>query len=192
MCDSPAAIVSRLAFNPLAMSPVVLCGWSLRYSTMRPSTSSLCARAVARRLLARRAVARRVERWGTTGDVTGVESGDRGVGARATVRCVCIAEASCPSGGAARREREGDPAREPVARPCGSPSWPRAPRLGAVARRWLSLRGLKSWPAGSAQLLTVLPFRADSSRVTQSHASPRAHGESLETAGRPAVAGLLH
>lgn len=30
ICDSPAAIAPRLAFNPLAMAPVVLCGWSVR------------------------------------------------------------------------------------------------------------------------------------------------------------------
>jgi hypothetical protein len=47
---------------------------------------------MARRLLARRAVARRVERCGTTGNVTRVESGDRGVGAPSMVRCVSIAE----------------------------------------------------------------------------------------------------
>jgi len=41
MCDSSAATVARLAFNPLAMSPIVLRGCSLRNSTMRPSMSSL-------------------------------------------------------------------------------------------------------------------------------------------------------
>jgi hypothetical protein len=49
---------------------------------------------MARRLLARRAVARRVERCGTAAHVTGVGSGDRGVGAPSPVRCVCIAETS--------------------------------------------------------------------------------------------------
>jgi hypothetical protein len=58
---------------------------------MRPSTSSLRFRAVARRLLARRAVARRAERAGTAGNLMRVESGDCGVGAPSTVRCVCIA-----------------------------------------------------------------------------------------------------
>jgi hypothetical protein len=49
---------------------------------------------MARRLLARRAVARRVERCGTTANVTGVGSGDCGVVAPPSVRCVCIAETS--------------------------------------------------------------------------------------------------
>ena len=80
---------------------------------------------------------------------------------------------SRPSGGDARQERERDPAREPAARPRGSRSWPRAPRLGAVTLRLLSLRGLNAWPAGSARPSTVLPFRARCPwRVTQSHASP--------------------
>jgi hypothetical protein len=30
MCHRPAAMVTRLAFNPFAMSPVVLCGWPIR------------------------------------------------------------------------------------------------------------------------------------------------------------------
>src|SRR4051812_31484274 len=52
-----------------------------------------------------------------------------------------------------------------------------APRRGRASVAF-GLRGLKSWPAGSAQLPTVLPFCAGSSPVTQSHASPTRASES--------------
>ena len=67
ICDRPAATTPRSAFNPLAIAPVVLCGWSFMNARICPSTSALRSRAVARRLLARRAVARRAERDGTAG-----------------------------------------------------------------------------------------------------------------------------
>src|SRR3954454_7335464 len=97
MCDRAAATLPRSAFNPLARSPVVQSGWSLRYSLTRSSMSRLCRRTEARRLLARRAVARRAERCGTTGVVTSVDAGGCGVGASPTLRCGCIAMTSRPS-----------------------------------------------------------------------------------------------
>ena len=193
MCDRPAAIVSRLAFNALAMSPVVLWSWSFRYSTMRPSTSSFRSRAVARRLLARRAVARRTERRGTAGTVTSVESGDCGVGAPSTVRCVVMAE-DLPTLWRCRATGEGTRPNAWIrGRPRGSRSWPRAPRLSAIrASVAFGLRGLKSWPAGSARLPTVLPFGAGYSRVTQCHASPTRASESDVAASTRPLPPRLH
>jgi hypothetical protein len=52
-----------------------------------------------------------------------------------------------------------------------------APRRGRASVAF-GLGGLKSWPAGSAGLPTVLPLRAGYSRVTQSHASPTRASES--------------
>ena len=118
--DPPAAIVSRLAFNPLAMLPVVLCGCSFRYSRTRSSTSSLCRRAVARRLLARRAVARRAERCATSGAVTSIDSGECGVCASSD-SCVALAlpRPPDPLWEARERKRERDPPGEPAAGPAG-------------------------------------------------------------------------
>ena len=77
-----------------------------------------------------------------------VESGDGGVGAPSRVRCVCMPKPPDPLEVARDEERERDPARESAARPRGSRSWPQAPRLGAVALRWLSGLRLKSCPQG--------------------------------------------
>src|SRR3954451_1208330 len=64
-----------------------------------------------------------------------------------------------------------------------------APRRCAL--RLLSLRGLNAWPAGSARLPTVLSFRADYVRVTQSHASPRRATESHARRQLASEAGII-
>src|SRR3954453_10673972 len=46
--------------------------------------------------------------------------------------------------GDARGERERDPTGESAAGPAGLDHFPQAPRLGAIALRWLSGSGLKS------------------------------------------------
>jgi hypothetical protein len=160
---------------------------------MRPSTSSFRSRAVARRLLARRAVARRTERRGTAGTVTSVESGDCGAAARSTVRCVVMAE-DLPTLWRCRATGEGTRPNAWIrGRPRGSRSWPRAPRLSAIrASVAFGLRGLKSWPAGSARLPTVLPFGAGYSRVTQCHASPTRASESDVAASTRPLPPRLH
>ena len=172
MCDSPAAIVPRSAFNALAMSPVVLCGWSFMNSMMRPSMLSLRRRAVARRLLARRAVARRAERCGTAGTCAGVDVWRlwRGRSVDGALRLHCRRP---PDPLEVSRDRRGNETQR-VSQRLGPAGLDHGLELRASALSRFGcfrLRGLKSWPAGSARLPTVLPFRAGSSRVTQSHAS---------------------
>ena len=121
--DIPAAIVSRLAFNSLAISPMVPCSCCSTYSKMRRLTCP-CADAPWR------------GRWRERGRVTTPEA------TRLRLRRRCVHDTlsrHCrippdPHGGGAAREEEG---RRPDASiggagPRGSRSWPQAPRLGAI------------------------------------------------------------
>src|SRR5713226_2749035 len=60
----------------------------------------------------------------------------------------CCSAPSEPSMGYARTERERNPTGESAAGPAGLDHLPQAPRLSAIALRWLSGLGLKSCPQG--------------------------------------------
>src|ERR1017187_1889724 len=169
MCETSAAIVSRSAFSPLAISPVVPCGCSLTYPMMRPSMSSLCSRAVARRSLARRAVARRVERCGTTAGTWGAGSGEA---TPSTVGGVCMAENLLTLMEVPReRKRVRDP--DAWINELGPGGLDHCLKPRASARsRFGDFRASEAevLPAGSAQLPMLPPFRV---RNKQSACYPR-------------------